>query len=155
MTILIIRHGEKPDSKEDPHLSEEGRQRAEALVGLFGTCFRAPNKLCAAVDKPKSHRPRETLEPMARAFGLPIDASTGDAAALAERLRHEPAASLVLISWRHEHIPALARALGAADAPADWPASVYDRMWRLMRMADGALRVADLPLALMPGDSLR
>jgi hypothetical protein len=39
--------------------------------------------------------------------------------------------------------------------PADWPDDLYDRMWRLMPMADGTLRVADLPLALMADDSLR
>lgn len=66
MAILIIRHGEKPEAKDDPHLSEKGRQRAQALVALFRTCFRAPDKLYAAADKPKSYRPRETLEPIAR-----------------------------------------------------------------------------------------
>jgi broad specificity phosphatase PhoE len=121
MAILIIRHGEKPEAKEDPHLSEKGRQRAQALVALFRTCFRAPDKLYAAADKPKSYRPRETLEPIARAFGLEIDASTGESAALAERLRDEPDTSLVLVSWRHELIPNLARGLGASDVPADWP----------------------------------
>jgi len=155
MTILIIRHGEKPEAKEDPHLSEKGRQRAQALVALFRTCFRAPDKLYAAADKPKSYRPRETLEPIARAFGLEIDASTGEPAALAESLRDEPDTSLVLVSWRHELIPNLARGLGASDVPADWPDDLYDRMWRLMPMADGTLRVADLPLALMANDSLR
>ena len=61
----------------------------------------------------------------------------------------------MLVSWRHELIPNLARGLGASDVPADWPDDLYDRMWRLMPMADGTLRVADLPLALMANDSLR
>jgi hypothetical protein len=61
----------------------------------------------------------------------------------------------VLISWRHEHIPELARALGASDVPPEWPEDIYDRIWRLMRMDDAALRVADLPMALMPDDSVK
>jgi broad specificity phosphatase PhoE len=153
MTILIIRHAEKPE--QGPNLSEQGQRRATALVTLFRTCFRAPDKLYAAADKPKSSRPRETLEPLGAALGLPLESSIGDSAALAKRLSDEPNDSLVLISWRHEHIPELARALGASDVPPEWPEDIYDRIWRLMRMDDGALRVADLPQALMPGDSVK
>ena len=152
MTILIIRHTEKPS--QGPHLSEQGVRRAEALVPLFRSCFRTPDKLIAAADSAKSSRPRETLEPMSRAFNLPIDASTLDVNKVAKRLRDEPADSLVLISWRHQSLPDLARALGASDVPDAWPTNVYDRIWRLMPMADGVLRLADLPMALMPGDSL-
>jgi hypothetical protein len=152
MTILIIRHAEKPE--QGPHLSDIGTRRADALIALFRTCFRKPDKLIAAADSAKSSRPRETLEPMSRAFNLPIDASTLDVNVVAERLRDDPAGSLILISWRHQSLPALARALGASDVPAAWPTDIYDRIWRLMPVADGALRLADLPMALMPGDTL-
>ena len=152
MTILIIRHAEKPE--HGLSLSDVGWRRAEALIPLFRTCFRAPDKLIAAADSAKSSRPRETLEPMSRAFNLPIDASTLDVNKAAKRLRDQPAELLVLISWRHQSLPDLARALGASDVPDAWPRNIYDRIWRLMPMADGALRLADLPMALMPGDSL-
>jgi broad specificity phosphatase PhoE len=154
MTILIIRHAEKPKADDDPHLSDKGRRRAEALVALFQTCFHAPDKLYAAADKPKSWRPRETLEPLAKTLEQTIDSETSDVNVLASKLRGKPDASLVLISWRHEHIPALAQALGAEHVPANWPDNIYDRIWRLMRLPSGALHVADLPMALLPGDSL-
>ena len=154
MTILIIRHAEKPKSEDDPHLSEKGRKRAEALVTLFQTCFRAPQQLYAAADKPKSWRPRETLEPLKAALGLQLDSETLDADVLAEKLRQTADDTLVLISWRHEQIPTLARALGAEHVPPKWPENIYDRIWRLMRTADGAMHVADMPMALLPGDSL-
>jgi hypothetical protein len=54
---------------------------------LFRSCFRAPTKLIAAADSAKSSRPRERLEPLARVFNLPIDASTFDVNVVAERLR--------------------------------------------------------------------
>jgi hypothetical protein len=116
--------------------------------------LRAPTKLFAAADSAKSSRPRETLEPLARAFDLPIDASTSDVNAVAERLRDVQSDAVVLISWRHQTLPALAHALGASDVPASWPANIYDRIWRLTPMVDGAVRLADLPMGLMPGDSL-
>jgi hypothetical protein len=36
--------------------------------------------------------------------------------------------------------------------PDTWPENIYDRIWRLVRTDDGALRFADQPQALMPGD---
>jgi len=154
-TVFIIRHAEKPS--EGPHLSDMGRERAQALVGLFGDCFCRPDALIAAANQPKSSRPVETLEPLSAALGLRIDADFGtmDVDRLAERLRGggEPVGRVVLISWRHDAIPLLAQALGAQDAPSDWPEHIFDRVWRLLYTANGAVRFADLAQGLLPGDA--
>ena len=153
-TVFIIRHAEKPS--EGPHLSDKGRERAQALVDLFGDCFCKPVALIAAANQPKSSRPVETLEPLSAALGLSINAELGtmDVDRLAERLRggREPVGPVILISWRHDAIPLLAQALGAQDAPSDWPEHIFDRVWRLLYAADGAARFADLAQGLLPGD---
>ena len=72
-TVFIIRHAEKPS--EGPHLSDAGRERAQALVGVFGDCFCKSDALIAAANNRKSARPVETLEPLSTALNLPIDAA--------------------------------------------------------------------------------
>ena len=74
-TVFIIRHAEKPPA--GPHLSDMGRERAQALVGLFGDCFCKPDALVAAGNTRKSSRPAETLEPLATVLGLTINAAFG------------------------------------------------------------------------------
>ncbi len=153
--VFIIRHAEKPS--EGAHLSDTGYKRAAALVDLFGGCFCKPDALFAAANKPKSFRPVETLEPLAAALGLRINAEfkTMEVDRLAEYLRSAgaPAGRIVLISWRHDETPSLARALGAHNAPKHWPEPVFDRVWRLLFSTDGQVRFADLAQSLLPGDS--
>jgi hypothetical protein len=97
------------------------------------------------------------LEPLAAALGLTINAAFGtmEVNRLAEHL-HGAGGSVgrvVLISWRQDGIPLLARALGAQDAPAHWPEHVFDRVWRLLFSADNAVRLADLAQGLLPCDT--
>src|SRR5580658_6995327 len=74
--ILVIRHAEKPESGFD--LTPDGYKRADAYAGYF-TNFTVeakpfkPDYLFAATDSKGSHRPRLTLEPLAKATGLTID----------------------------------------------------------------------------------
>ena len=152
-TVFIIRHAEKPPA--GPHLSDMGRERAQALVGLFRDCFCKPDALVAAGNTRKSSRPAETLEPLATVLGLTINAAFGtmEVDRLAEHLRGPGSPRVVLISWRQDGIPLLARALGAQDAPAHWPEHVFDRVWRLLFSADNTVRFADLAEGLLPGDA--
>jgi len=126
-------------------------------VDLFGDCFCKPDALFAAANKPTSARPAETLQPLATALGLAINSTfeTTDVGRLAEHLCRADALAgrTVLISWRHDAIPPLARALGVRDAPMHWPEPVFDRVWRLLFSADGQVRLADLAQGLLPGDA--
>src|SRR6478736_8063787 len=74
--VLIIRHGEKPDTGRD--LSPSGQQRAEAYIHYFqeftvDSKQLTPNAVFAAKDTNGSQRPRLTVEPFAKAAQLPID----------------------------------------------------------------------------------
>jgi len=170
--ILLIRHAEKPPDRDaSPHLSPAGEKRAKALPALFVKSdarpapFARPDALFAAADSKKSNRPTATLAPLAKELKLPVNATfhnapggaggeKGIAELAAEVLggRHE--GKVVLICWRHGHMPDLAHALGARG-PLKYPSPEFGRVWRITFDADGRAKLVDLPQRLMPGDSRR
>ena len=134
-TVLIIRHAEDADSGDG--LSPLGQERAEAYKDYFlnftvDSKGREPEAIFAAKDSKKSHRPRLTMEPFAKAANLKIDTRFGNtqSADLAADLRANQQGKVVLICWRHPYIPALLAALGANPATflpnGKWPGAVFD-----------------------------
>jgi len=114
-----------------------------------------PSFLFAARPSKLSNRPVETLQPLAMILKLAIDDRFADDkySKLVTALRQQAYnGARVLICWHHESIPALARALGATDAPARWPEDVFDRIWSL-RWDAGTLRFTELNQDLLPGDA--
>lgn len=118
--ILIIRHGEKPYDGSDG-LTLAGQARAQAYVSHFQnyTIDSEPlqwTALFAAASSKTSRRPLLTLEPLANALGLAIDAGYDDKTpeVLVEDLRANPdfQNANILISWRHSGMLELADALG-------------------------------------------
>jgi hypothetical protein len=84
--VLIIHHAEKPSADAaSPDLSAEGRERAEALPQLFLKAgnrpepFPKPDFVFADADSKNSHRPKETVAPLAKALGLKINDQFSDA----------------------------------------------------------------------------
>lgn len=163
-TILIIRHAEKPESRRD--LSDAGRRHAGAYVKYFSQ-FELDSKplkidaLFAAADSKNSRRPRLTLEPLAHALNLPIQAPFNDKnpKALAAELKREPHGKCLLICWHHGEMADLLRALGASPEAllpgGKWPASHYDWLLELRYDPEGNLLpnqcrriVEELPTAL-------
>lgn len=178
-TLILIRHAEKPDARTgsqgvDEHgrpdtqaLSVRGWQRAGALVRLLAPIEFAhgvlprPTTLCAAAPSPRhpSRRPELTLRPLASELAVPIDQSSRadeEPAAVAQALLAE--SGVVLVSWRHDELPSLARALAAAAAPelmaripAAWPDDRYDLLWLLDRRS-GSWLFQQQPQLLLAGD---
>jgi len=162
--ILIIRHAEKPpDEAMSVDLSAEGLDRAAALPKLFEksdtrpTPFDTPDFIFAAKNSGKSHRPLQTVEPLAKELKLPIDSAftNDDPKKLAEELftNAKYAGKTILVSWRHSSIAALAQKLGAKDFPETWKDSVFDRVWQITFDDTGKVTFVDRPQQLMPGDS--
>src|SRR5215467_2280950 len=133
--VLIIRHAENPESGHG--LSPRGEERAEAYKNYFlnfavDSKRLEPNVVFAATDSKKSHRPRLTVEPFAKAANLKIDTrfGNGQTTDLAADLRANQQGKVILICWRHPYIPALLQALGAN--PQDflpngkWPGAVFN-----------------------------
>ena len=133
--VLIIRHAEDADSGDG--ISPLGQERAEAYKNYFlnftvDSKRREPAVIFAAKDSKKSHRPRLTMEPFAKAANLKIDTRFGNdqSADLATELRANQQGKVILICWRHPYIPALLGALGATPETflpnGKWPGAVFD-----------------------------
>jgi hypothetical protein len=158
--VLLIRHGEKPDSGKD--LSVMGEERARALVDFFQeepevTDYGPPVAIFAmAGSGDQTRRPVETVEPLAKALGLELrEVAENQAQSMVHSILTNPAydGKMVLICWVHEEIPAIAHLLGATQAPNQWDEKAFDRVWEI-NYSDGQVSsFKDLPQDLMPGDS--
>ncbi|ARF58482.1 hypothetical protein [Streptomyces gilvosporeus] len=173
-TVMIIRHGEKPDKShpgydehghKDPHsLTRRGWARARALPKLFDPPkgrapvpgLMRPKTLYAATDKgPLSggHRMRQTVTPLAQQLGIKLDLTFAESqeAALAKAAVAAPAP--VLICWEHSRIPAIVDALGASGTgvPGEWP-DRFDLVW-VFTHAHGKWTFRQVNQHLLPGDA--
>ena len=157
-TLLLIRHAEESGGEGDVGLSPAGEARAAAYVAYFRHAVdpaRPLSALIAASDHPDSHRPRLTLEPLAAASGLAIDASLDETAipGLVARVQASRDGTTTLVCWRHKQLPALVQALGAELPHAKWPDHEYGWLLRFEYGADGALAAFDASSEqLMYGD---
>jgi hypothetical protein len=140
----------KEDADSGDGISPLGEKRAEAYISYLQNFTvdskrREPTVIFAAKDSKKSHRPRLTVEPFAKAANLKIDTRFGNnqSANLAADLRANQQGKVILICWRHPYVPDLLRAVGAN--PEDllprgkWPGSVYD--WVILLSYDENGRV--------------
>ena len=146
--VLIIRHAEDADSGDG--VSPVGEKRAEAYEKYFlnftvDSKRLEPKAVFAAKDSKKSHRPRLTLEPFAKAAKLRIDTRFGNSqsADLAADLRANQQRKVILICWRHPYIPVLVGAFGANPKTflpnGKWPGAVYNWVILLSFDQDGHL----------------
>jgi hypothetical protein len=163
--VLIIRHAEDADSGDG--ISPLGQERAEAYKNYFreftlDSKRLEPEAIFAAKDSKRSHRPRLTVEPFAKAAELRIDTRFGNnqSADLATDLRANQQGKVILICWRHGYIPALMRALGANPKTflpnGKWPGAVYNWVILLSFDQDGRLIPSSsrrINEHLLPGDS--
>ena len=163
--VLIIRHAE--DAGSGDGISPLGQQRAEAYKNYFlnftvDSKRREPAVIFAAKDSKKSHRPRLTMEPFAKAANLKVDTRFGNdqSAALAAELRANQQGKVILICWRHPYIPALLSALGATPETflpnGKWPGAVFDWIILLSFDTEGHLIASSSTRTnehLLPGDS--
>jgi phosphohistidine phosphatase SixA len=154
--VYIIRHAEKPDAPDDPNLAPRGYERADALARVFPQNFCKPDFIWATASSKKSNRPMETVQPLAKTLQMAVldQYPTADVAKLAHDLLTQPRYSgkSILICWHHGEIPALAKSLGASDAPGEWKPDVFDRVW-VLRFVDGHVQFQDLPQKALAGDS--
>jgi hypothetical protein len=155
--VLLIRHAEKTGSPGDSGLSRRGRARALALVGALPAQYGDPDVIVACANVPKSTRPVDTVRPLADRLRLPIEDrwNTQDHQALAQALQTSRAFTdrRVLVCWRHETLPALARALGF-PAPI-WPRTDYETVWVIEFLPTPIFRVERQDIELRAPYELR
>ncbi|MCW2246991.1 hypothetical protein M2352_002582 [Azospirillum fermentarium] len=145
-TVLLIRHGEKPDDDTDPNLSAKGWARACAITDTLPALVpKGADPIAAVVataPSANSVRPIETVTPITLIRGLPFahTIADDDVAAVPALLAQPPyAGATVLVCWHHGMLPKLALALGAppADVPAKWEGDDFHTVWILTHHADG------------------
>lgn len=162
--ILIIRHGEKPADPNDPNLTPQGYQRAQALTTLFQVHPEYASKglpvaiyASQYVPGKNANRCVETAAPLANFLGLQLQTPFvgSDYASLASEILNNSALNdkVVFMTWVHGNIPNLAKALGG-NCPVQWDGNdVYDRVWMIDYSSKESATCADLPESLLPGDS--
>ena len=151
--ILMVRHAEKPDSGK--RLSVAGQERAHAYAVYFqnymlnGTLLKLSYTFATA-DSSQSQRPRLTMEPLANAMGMEIDAryQENDYQKVADEILQNSKyhQSNILICWHHGEILELAAALevDATKLPPQshwpsppWPGEVFGWLPQVCYDADG------------------
>ena len=159
--ILLIRHGEKPDTGNQ--LSDVGFQRAQALKNYFETNpavtrFGTPVAIFAmkqdGVDG--SARPIQTVTPLATDLKITINENylKNDFQALAKEILSNPAynGKMVLICWEHKVIPDIAQELGVSPRPADWKGSDFSTVFQVDYTANKVTNFKTFSEHVLPGD---
>jgi len=159
--VLIIRHAERPDLQDA--LTEKGHARAKAYADYFQHLTIDGRKIrLTHIIAEQSNRTRETVGPLSKASGLPLDTrfATKQQDAMVADLEAHSYGGEILICWHHHAIPKLIDAFGGnAEAlipKGKWPGSTYDWIIDLRFDAQGKLSTAGEKLVhehLMPGDS--
>ena len=138
--IVLIRHAEKPDDPNDPHLSPTGIKRAEQFVSFVTTNptmtrFGKPVAVYATktTKDDNGQRTQETVAPLAAALKRSVltPYHGKEYAELAKEVLGNPAyaGKTVVICWNHEEIPELAAALGVTPQPPKWKGTVFDEVY--------------------------
>jgi hypothetical protein len=180
LTILIIRHGEKPgeawpgpgttpEGNSDPHsLVIRGWERAGSWAALFGAGlsnadYPEPTVIYAAnpdgTDVETSQRPFQTVIPLAAKLGLdPIkNFAVGQESDLVQAVL--ALSGVVLIAWEHKAIartilPLLANGRRLANLPTKWDGKRFDVVLRFDRSSsDAPWSFRQLFPCLLSGDS--
>src|SRR5208337_375309 len=165
LTILIIRHAEKPDefwpgpgltsdgSVDKKSLVIRGWQRAGGWAALFGVGlggddFPRPSAIYAAnPDTPggaePSQRPFETITPLAARLNLTpfVTYAVGQEPQLVAEIVNRT--GVVLVCWEHKAIvsailPAIAGSQPLPGMPKKWDGARFDVVLRFDRSAPGA-----------------
>lgn len=145
LRILIIRHGEKPDSGYN--LNCKGWNRAIALPNAIIPQFGIPDLIyvpnMTTGKKTKTVRMYQTVIPMAIKYNLLVNSKyeETDSLEISDNIIHQK--GTILIVWDKKNIAPLVRNMGIRDASInlDWPDKDYDSIWIIeyIRTAEGSL----------------
>ncbi|MGG3891487.1 hypothetical protein [Metabacillus fastidiosus] len=160
--IVIFRHAEKPELKQENGLTFKGKRRAELLSDLLIKYYPQIRALYAAGSGPGdlSERKIETVIPLIIKELLYINQALAintiylkyEIKQVAKEILTNPSfqGQTVLICWSHSYIPLLAKELGAKNVPPIWPAHRYDLLWEIDVYNN---KLYQIPQLLLPGDS--
>jgi hypothetical protein len=144
LRVVIIRHGEKPDSGFN--LSCKGYNRSLALPGVFAALFGVPAYIFVPIIRTgkstNSVRMYQTVIPFAVRYGLVINSwhAETDTAGIAAALKKKK--GTVLVVWDSKNIPPIARNLGIKNKGLKWDPDDFDSIWiiNFVKSRRGGLR---------------
>jgi len=157
---------------QDPHsLLPRGWQRSGALAVLFDPALGSPQaglKTPAALLSPSygspaktaGHRTCQTIQGLSDRLGLAIvsDFAEGSEPQLAASVVSSYS-GVVLICWKHDHIPAIATSLPTVPGtviPQPWPGDRFDVIWTFTLVPGSApaqYTFGQIPQQLLSGDT--
>lgn len=150
LRVVIIRHGEKPDSGNN--LSCAGLNRAMALPAVLDNIIGTPDYTYVPTintgKKTSSVRMLQTITPFAVQKNLTINSKykETDTIGAAEDVRLK--SGIVLMVWEHSNIPGLARNL-KVKGNLSWASNDFDSIWTIdftERDAKGKAKSATLTI---------
>ena len=130
LKVVIIRHGEKPETGDN--LSCQGENRALQLPAVLYKKYNIPSySYVPSLDLGKSTnhaRMFQTITPFAVKYNLTVDSqySEKDTSKVANDVLKKT--GTVLMVWEHSEIQSLATNLGVKGAP-DWKGNDFDSIW--------------------------
>lgn len=155
LRVVIIRHGEKPETGDN--LSCQGQNRALQLPEVLFEKFNKPDLIyvpAIGMGKSSTHaRMFETIVPFAVKYDRSINSEFQVNAydQIADRVLGKT--GTVLMVWQHDAIPALAASLGVAKPPK-WKDKDFDSIW-IITFAGGKAALAIDHEALNPSASCK
>jgi hypothetical protein len=130
LRVVIIRHGEKPDSGNN--LSCAGLNRALALPAVLDTVTGKPDytyvPTIKAGKKTSSDRMFQTVTPFAVQQNLNINSNYAEDKTTDAANDVLKKAGMILMVWEHSNIPPLAKALGVPGT-LSWHGKDFDSIW--------------------------
>ena len=126
--IIIIRHGEKIND-DYIGLNDKGVARAQCLYKIFNgkTKFGQPQSIYSNKRGNHSHRPYDTVKPLADKLGLPIhEFKKRKPRKFIKKTLNKDNSDIILISSAKEWIPSLIEAMGY-KAPKE--VDEFDNIW--------------------------
>lgn len=160
-TILILRHAEKPQDKNNEYLSVKGHERAASLAYYMPDAFGHIDYIFAAgIGKHShSHRPVDTITPLADILGKKVHQKylKDDYKNMITHIFSKPEKytnSQIVVCWEHKDIASIAKDFGTTNVPSTpWPKSCFDLVWKLTLQNDGSYHLNQIAQLLLYGDS--
>jgi broad specificity phosphatase PhoE len=122
-TIILIRHAEKvKDGTQDPELSAEGKQRAEALAKML------ERNGIASVYSTNFKRTQQTVLPIAQAKGITVQTYQQTDLNWLQKIAKENSGKIILIVGHSNTIPEMANTLLGEKKFEQYADTLYDQM---------------------------
>lgn len=153
-TVVIIRHGEKPEKGKN--LNCQGLNRSLKLPAVLYSKFGIPGNIYVPSldnDVSTGHaRMFQTVIPFAAKYNLKINTryAETDTAALAKDIKSKK--GFVLVVWQHSTIPSIVRALGVQGFNMHWSDNDYDSIW-IINFQKGTAKITFDKEGLKPSTS--